>query len=118
IEVRFHRAYLLAVARPRVPANRNETAEPSAVFETLKAMSMDACRIFGAATAFLAAAILAFALTPASAPRSGAHAEDAPRPAGPRPHGPVHPRASKPAAKTPAPAAQAKALPERTPFPI
>jgi len=79
-------------------------------------MSMDACRIFGAATAFLAAAVLAVALTPASAPLSGAYAQDAARPAAPRPRSAVRPRASKPAAKTPAPAAQAKSLPERTPF--
>jgi len=77
---------------------------------------MDACRIFGAAGAFLAAAVLAVALTPASAPLSDAHAQDAARPAVPRPHAAVHPRAGKPAAKGPAPAAQAKSLPERTPF--
>jgi len=77
---------------------------------------MDACRIFGAAGAFLAAAVLAVALTPASAPLSGAHAQDAAHPAVPRPHAAVRPRAGKPAAKRPAPAAQAKSLPERTPF--
>jgi predicted acylesterase/phospholipase RssA len=107
---------LLAAACPRVPATRNETAEPSSVFETLKAMSMDARRIFGAAGAFLAAAVLAFALTPASAPLSGAYAQDAARPAAPRPRAAVRARAGKPAAKTPVPAAQPKALPERTPF--
>lgn len=77
---------------------------------------MDACRIFGAAGAFLAVAVLAFALTPASAPLSGAYAQDAARPAAPRPHGAVRARTGKPAAKTPAPAAQSKSLPERTPF--
>jgi predicted acylesterase/phospholipase RssA len=114
IEVRFHRAYLLAVARlRRAPASRNETAEPSGVIETLKAMSMDACRIFGAAGAFLAAAALASTLTPGPASFSGAYAQDA---AAPRARTAVRPRAAKPVAKPPAAAAQAKSLPERMPF--
>lgn len=75
---------------------------------------MDACRIFGAAGAFLAAAALSFVLAPVSAPLSGAYAQDAAHPAVVRPRAAV--RARGPAAKTPAPAAQSKSLPERTPF--
>ena len=78
---------------------------------------MHACRIFGAAGAFLAAAVLSLTLAPAGALLSGANAQDAARPAAaPRPRAAVRARANRPAAKTPVPAAQSKSLPERTPF--